>query len=213
MAYAIYTDVNLLTNLTNSDVVNADVTSIIAEATKELNRMINVREVREKIDYIDNTRENKIDGSNTTYYVKNWKGKFLADANNDGSVSTSDITVYAVTSTGTETTATVSSVDASLGKFVLSTAYSSDYKLYITYEWCYRNPATPDPLIKLACTLLSAAYCYAKVNVGMAPQVSFGNTRIYRHIDSFDHYYKRFLQVVSQINQEMPDYIESSETI
>lgn len=211
--YASYSDVNLLTNLTSLDVADADITSIIAQSTLELNRLINVREVRERIDYIDNTRENKIDGSNKTYYVRNWKGKFLADMNNDGSVSASDIKVYAVTSQGVETAATVSSIDAELGKFVLQTAYSNDYKLYVTYEWCYRNPATPDPLIKLACTLLTSAYCYAKINIGMAPQASFGNVKIYRHFESFDYYYKRFLQIVSQINQEMPDYIESCETV
>ena len=93
MAYCTYSDINLLTNITSNDVANADITSMIAEATKELNRLINVRVVREEISYIDNTRENKIDGSNTTYYVKNWHGKYLADMNNDGSVSTSDVIV------------------------------------------------------------------------------------------------------------------------
>jgi len=211
MAYTTIDKVRLLTNLTTSDISDEDATSIIAEATKELNRLINVRVVREKIDYIDETRENNIDGSNTTYYVRNWKGKYIADMDNDGDVDASDITVYAVASDGTESTATVSSITSDEGKFVLSTAYSSDYELYVTYEWCWRDPSTPDPLIELACTLLAAAYCYAKVNIGMAPQIAFGNTRIYRHIDSFDHYYTRFLKIVSLINTEMPDS-ELSET-
>lgn len=205
MAYITYTDVNLLTNITSSDISNADITSIISESTKELNALINVHIEREKVEYIDETRENTINGTNTTFYIKNWNNRFLADMNDDGSVSTSDITVYLVSDNYTETTATVSSVDASLGKFVLSTAPASTYQMYVTYEWCYKNPATPDPLIKLACTLLTASYCYAKLNIGRAPQVAFGNTRIYRHIDSFDHYYNRFLKVVNQINNQMPD--------
>lgn len=213
MTYCTYSDVNLLTNLTSSDISNANVTSLIAEATKELNSLINVLVVREEIDYIDSTRENDIDGSNTTYYIKNWKDKFIADMDDDGDVDTSDITVYAVASDDIETTATVSSIDVSNGKFVLSTAYSSDYDLYVTYEWCYRNPYTPDPLIKLACILLTSAYCYAKVNIGRAPQVAFGNTRIYRHIDSFDIYYKRFLNIVNQINNQMVDFKESEENL
>jgi hypothetical protein len=133
--------------------------------------------------------------------------------NDDGSVSTSDITIYLVANDGTETTATASAVDSSIGKITLSSAPSSGYKVYLTYEWCYKNPGTPDPLIKLACSLLTAAYCYAKVNVGYATQVAFGNTRIYRHIDSFDHYYNRFLKVVNQINNQMPDGKDAEHTI
>lgn len=213
MAYCIYSDVNLLTNLTDSDVANADVTSIIAEATKELNRMINIRVVRERILYIDNTRENKIDGSNTTYYVKNWKGKYLADMDNDGGVDTGDVVVYQIASDGTETKPTISAIDGDDCYITLTTAPSSGVRLYITYEWCWKDVATPDPLIKLACVLLSAAYCYAKINIGMAPQVAFGNTRIYRHIASYDHYYQRFLKTVSQINDQMADSRVSELTI
>ncbi len=213
MVYAVYGNVNLMTNLTTSDVADADVTSIIAEATKELNRMMNVRIVRERISYIDTTRENKLDGSNTNYYVKNWKGKYLADMNNDGSITIADVIIYQVDSNGTETTPTISAVDHDDGKITLTSAPEAGNYLYVTYEWCWKDVSTPDPLVKLACVLLSAAYCYAKVNVGRAPQVAFGNTRIYRHIDSYDHYYNRFLKVVAQINNQMSDSRESELTI
>jgi len=206
MAYTDFASINLLTNIASADVSDANVTSIIAEATKELNSMINVKIIRERVSYIDQTRENKIDGSNTTYYIKNWEGKFLADMNNDGAVSTADVEVILRNQNGVETSATVSSVDAALGKFVLSAAVTSGYSMFVTYEWAYRNPATPDPLIKLACTLLSAAYCYAKINVGRAPQVAFGNMRFFRHMNSFDMYYRRFLQTVSLINNRRASY-------
>ena len=202
-----------MTNIAVADVANADITSLITESTKELNSLINVHIDREEVSYIDNTRENWIDGVNKTYYVQNWKGKFLADLDDDGSVSTSDIIVYLVDEDGTETTATVSSIDSTLGKFVLTTAPLSGYRAFVTYEWCYKNPATPDPLIKLACILLTSAYCYAKINIGRAPQVAFGNTRIYRHIDSFDEYYNRFLKVVARINSQMADGKDSKLTI
>ena len=213
MGYAGYGDVNLMTNIATADIADEDVTSIIAEATKELNRMINVRVIRERILYIDETRENKVDGSNTTYYVKNWKGKFLADMDNDGGVDTGDVIVYQIDSDGTETKPTISAIDGDGCYITLTTAPSSGVRLYITYEWCWKDVATPDPLIKLACILLSAAYCYAKINIGMAPQVAFGNTRIYRHIDSYDHYYQRFLKIVSQINDQMADSRVSELTI
>lgn len=201
MAYCVFGDVNLLTNITNDDVANADVTSIIADATIELNSLINVRVTRELVLYIDPVRANEIDGSNTIFYVRNWEGKFLADFNNDGSITTADVIVYLIDSNDNETTATISAVDSDDGKITLSSAPSSDTKVYITYEWCYRDPSTPDKWIKLACVFLTGAYCYAKLNIGRAPQVKFGNTRFYRHIESFEMYYKRAMTFINKINE------------
>ena len=209
MAYTTYVDVNTMTNITSSDISNADITSIIAEATKELNGYINTSVDRERVDYVDETRENKIDGSNVYYYIKNWRGKYLADRDDDGSVSTSDVIVYLVDPNGTETTATISAIDGDNGKITLSSAPSSDYDVYITYEWCYKNPSTPDPLIKLACTYLTAAYCYAKINIGRSPQVAFGNSRFYRHIDSYRMYHDMAMNIVNEINNKIIDYSES----
>ena len=209
MVYTDYGTVNTMTNIASSDISNADITSIIAEATKELNGYINTSVDRERVDYVDETRENKIDGSNVYYYIKNWRGKYLADRDDDGSVSTSDVIVYLVDPNGTETTATISAIDGDNGKITLSSAPSSDYDVYITYEWCYRNPSTPDPLIKLACTYLTAAYCYAKINIGRSPQVAFGNSRFYRHIDSYRMYHDMAMNIVNEINNKIIDYSES----
>ena len=212
MAYTTYSSIRLLTNISTNDISNSDITSIIAESTKELNRLINVKEIREPVDYLDSTRKNSIDGSNTTFYVKNWKGKYLADMDNDGDVDTSDIIVYQVASDGTETTLTVSSITHNEGKFVLSSAPSSGVSLYVTYEWCYKDVSTPDNLISLACAYLTAAYCYAKLNIGRSPQFSVGNKRIYRHLESFDHYYQRAMNIVNQINDSMYDSTNSITT-
>lgn len=211
MVYCTYANVNLITNIISDDVANADVTSIIAEATKELNSFINVQIVREKVEYIDTTRENKIDGSNTIYYIQNWNGKYFADRDDDGDVDTSDVIVYLVDGDGNETIATVSDIDVDDCYVTLSSAPSSSTKIYITYDWCYKNASTPDPMIKLACTFLSAAYCYAKLNIGRAPQVKFGNSRFYRHIDSYEMYYNRAMKIIDKINESggLADYSES----
>ena len=144
--------------------------------------------------------------------MKNWEGKYLADMDNDGDVEISDIIVYQVDSDGVETTPTVSTVTHNGGKFVLSTAPTSGVRLYVTYEWAYKDVSTPDPLVELACTLLTAAYCYAKLNIGRAPIFSAGNKRIYRHMESFDHYYQRFMKVVTSINDSMYASANSTET-
>ena len=198
-----------MTSIIIADISDADITSLIAEATKEVNRKINVRVNRERVLHIDNTRKNKIDNSNTTYYIRNWKGKYLADMDNDGDVDTSDIIVNLVDNDGTETTATVSSITADEGKFVLSSAPSDTKRMYVTYEWCFRDPSTPDGDIALATTLLTTAYAYAKINIGRAPQKSFGNIKIFRDMNSFEHYYKRFLNVINDINEKQIGIIGS----
>lgn len=211
MAYATYSDVNLLTNVSSSDVSNTNVTSLIAEATAELNRLINVREVREPIDYLDSTRKNKIDSSNTTFYVRNWKGKYLADMNNDGDVDTSDIIVYQVDSDGTETELTVSSIDHDDGSFTLSSAPTTGVRLYVTYEWCQKDVSTPDRIVKMACIFLTASYIYGKLNIGRSPNQSWGNKRITRDMNSPNYYREMAMKLVNQIT-DSSYFIKSSES-
>ncbi len=208
MAYSTPAKIRLITNLTTSDISDADVTSLITQATYQLNSELNTREYREKIGYIDKTRQNEINGSNTTYYVKKWKGKYIGDGDNDGDVDTSDITVYQVATDGTETTLTVSSITHNLGKFVLSSAPSSGVDLYVTYEWCFRDESTPDKTIELACSLLTASYCFEKVERGLSPQQVFGNVRLYRDMEAGNQFFQRYRNMVENINSEMADYQE-----
>ena len=200
MAYTTYSNVNLLTNITSSDVANADVTSLITQATYQLNADVNIRVIRERVEIIDSTRKNEINSSNTTYYVKNWEGKFLGDFNNDGAVSIADVTVYQVASGGTETELTVNSVTHDEGKFVLSAAPTSGVKLYVTYVWCYEDESTPSKLIELACTNLTAALCFEKINRGLSPQQAFGNVRLTRDMNAGNQFYKEYRNIIDKIN-------------
>ena len=213
MAYCTFTDVRVLTNLAIADISDADLTSIITYATYQLNHDISTEVVRERIEYIDNTRENDRDGVNTTYYVKNWEGKYLADRNDDGTVTVADIEVVKVASDGTESSVTVSTITHDQGKFVISSAVSSDYDLYVTYKWSYVNCSTPSPLVKMACVVLTAAWAYGKINFGKAPQASFGNIRFYRHMEAFDKFYKQYQRIIDQINNKMSDMVEADDVL
>lgn len=201
MAYTDTDTVRLLSNLSTSDISDADVTSMIGQATVQINSDINVKVTREFVQPIDSTRENKIDGSNTNYYVQNWHGKYLADLDNDGDVDTADVIVHQVTSTGTESTLTISAIDDDDCKITLSSAPSSGVRLYITYSYSHVRAlaASVDPRLNLAATLLTVAYCYAKINFGKATSVQFGSSRLTRHMDSFNQYYHRYLEVIKQI--------------
>jgi hypothetical protein len=199
--YCTTDDVRNMTNIDTGDLTNSEITALISSCIKQVNKDLNTVVTRESIDYIDSTRENDIDGSNTTYYVKNWKGKYIGDKDDDGDVDTSDITVYQVTSDGTETTLNVSTITPNSGYFVLSSAPSSGVNLYVDYEWAYVSESTPDPLVVLATTLLASSYAYAKLNIGRAVSASFGDTRFLRHMESWKEYYDRYRTIVNQINE------------
>ncbi len=202
MAYTTTAAVRLMTNLTTSDVSDADVTSLITEATVQLNSDVNVQVIREPISFIDNTRQNKINSSNTTYYVRNWHGKFIADRDDDGDVSITDVIVYQVAQDGTETKLTVSSIDDDDNNITLSSAPAPTVRLFITYSYSYVRQANGNvnPKVKLATTFLTAAYCYAKINWGRAPSSQFGSTRLSRHMNSYQKYKDRYDDEIKKIH-------------
>ena len=203
MALTTIEQVRLLTNISVDEISDEDLNSLINQATKEIMSKINVNVNREHIQYIDNTRENKIDGSNTTYYVKNWENKYISDRNADGLVDTNDIIVYAVASDGTETKATISSVDYDDGSFTLDSPYDSSYNLYVTYAYSHFDPVTPDPLLELAATYLVASYAYLKRDVGLDGSVKFGNVSINEKLSaSYGEFYKRYLEILKQLNKK-----------
>lgn|SRR3990167_2914987 len=193
-------DVRVMTNITTTDISSGDMTNLIAQSTAQVNSDLNVQIIREYIYHIDETRDNLINGSNTTFYTRNWRGKFLADMNNDGSVTTSDLTVYQVTGDGTETIPTIASINDVNNSFTMSTAPQPDKRYYVTYSYSPVREGTVDPRVKLATIFLTAAFCYAKLNIGFAPSVSFGSTRVTKDMNAFDHYYQRYLDIIAQIN-------------
>lgn len=198
-----------LNNLTTSDISDTEFYALIRKAITFLNSDINVRIIRERIIHIDKTRENKIDGSNTTYYVKNWEGKFIADANNDGAVDTNDVTIYQVENDGTETTLTVSSITPNDGKFVLSSAPASGVNLFVTYDWAPYSESDPDEQIKLACGYLATAYAFEKINRGLSPEQVYGNVKFKRDMEAGNYFFKQYRDVVGKINSEMGSWAEA----
>lgn len=209
MAYTTTTQIRRITNITIQDIDNTELNDLIGDATVQLNSDINTPVTREFVVQIDNTRKNSIDGSNTTFYVQNWKGKYISDSNDDGTVDASDVTVYLVAADGTETTATVSSVTSNEGKIVLSSAPTNQVSMYISYNWAFEDPSVPSPKIALACALLTAAYAYEKINRGMSPQQVYGNVRFMRDMRAGNEYFGRYENEVGKINSAMGDYAES----
>ncbi|RLE92215.1 MAG: hypothetical protein DRJ46_01205, partial [Thermoprotei archaeon] len=69
-------------------------THILDFAISELNQTLGLKVIEEKVSYIDRYRQNKIDGSNKTFYVKYSFDWYLGDLDCDGNLDTNDIEVY-----------------------------------------------------------------------------------------------------------------------
>lgn len=208
MAYAVTEDIRLHTNLDTTDISDADVTSLIADLNATINDDINTEVIRERILLIDNTRKNKINSSNTVYYVRHWRGKHIGDRDNDGSVDdTGDVIVYQVASDGTETQPTVSGVDSDLGKITMSSAPSSGVQLYVTYVYCLKDPT--GNAVKMAMVYLTAAMAWKKINQGMSPTQVFGNVRLMKDMKASSEYFKKYREQIDKINAKAFVYNEA----
>lgn len=200
MVYTSITDIRLLTNLSTSDVSDANLTSIIAKVNSIINSKINVRVIRESVQYIDEVRTNHRDGSNKVFYLRNWEGKYLGDSNDDATIDTSDVTVYKVDSNNVESTMTVASITYDQCKITLSTAPSNSDNLYVTYKYSTLDPVVPDILINMAATYLACAMAFTKRDTGQMDILKFGNMTLQKKVsEASDTFMARYYSALRDI--------------
>jgi len=199
MAWTTATEVRTLTGLTSAEVSDADLNTLISSAQKEINLKLNTKIIRELVESIDGTRENDIDGSNTTFYAQNWKGNYFSDTNFDNSVTTSDVTLFSVDSDDVETESNPLSITADEMKWTVTTA-PNDVTIYVTYSYSPFDMETPNPLVKLACEYLAGAYGFLKRDGGKGGSVRFGNVSISNnHRESYESFYSKYLSLVNDL--------------
>lgn len=190
MAYCSVEDVRAITGLEASDLSDDEITQLINYAVIQLNRDVLIDRT-EQIVYLDNTRKNTIDGSNTEFYVAY---PYIGDLNNDGIVDEQDVEVWYVDSEGNRTDCTVTSINAKLGKFVLDSAPPIGCRLFVHYrESCLLSNHSD---LKLANALLASAYCYLKIspkNISKIGKISF------KLGEGFNQYYEKYKQLVTKI--------------
>jgi len=177
MAYCTASDVREITEISSDDMDDSTLEAIIATATVQLNSDINLIIREERADYIDVYRQNKIDGSNTVYYVQDSYNYYLGDYDNDGGVDTSDMEVYLYDSSAkTRTAATVASINASTGAITLNAApATTTSKVTITYARAPLDESTPHTAIKEACKALSASLAYMKLRAEDYQKLNLGD--------------------------------------
>jgi hypothetical protein len=205
MSYTTIKKIRDITNnkLTTSLISDAILSEIILQATAKINSLINVDVREEEVRYIDGWRENYFsDGTTTTFYVRNGLTNYLSDRDNDGEVTPADVKVYKLSNKDVRTELTVSSIDVEDGSFTLSEAPGTDTsKLYVWYHFSHYNVSTPDKLVELLATYLSASYAYLYKDHGLSNKVKFGNIEIGRNSgsSSYEKYNSSYMELLKQL--------------
>ena len=199
--YCTISDIRNLCGLTTTDISDSILYDLLQFSMAQINADLNVNIVREKVEYIDDTRENLIDDSNTTYYVKFWKDFYLGDLDNDGDVDTSDVEVIGVDSDDVEHALTVSSVTHDEGKIVLSSAPPSTYKLYITYARSPVDESTPNTLVKLAAAQLTAALSFTNLTAKNVSKFRVGKIAVTQQSEGYEKLFSAYQNTLNRIRR------------
>jgi hypothetical protein len=139
---------------------DADLQDFISLAQKEVVSQIQTRVLKEKIGYLDKVRQNKIDGSNQTFYLSK-VGNFFGDRDFDGDIDENDVLVYLVENNGSEwleTQITPQSIDNDNLSFTLETAPETGTEIYVTYSYSPLDLKDPDAMISQATAYLASSY-------------------------------------------------------
>ena len=208
MAYVTTDEVRTITNISSSQISDADLAKIITFASYQLNEDLQIEVDRERIAYISDIKSNETDGSNTTYYVKS---SFIGDLDDDFDVDTNDIEVWKEYDE-TKTYLTINSIDVKEGSFVLSSAPANEGEYYIKYTYSKARMDTPSMKVKLAAAQLVAAWAYSKLNVGKAPRFRLGNLTVFRDTSAHKHWMTQYKDTIAKINSEwMVQFADSVE--
>ena len=201
--YCTVDDLRLLTGLTSTQISDSDLLQIqkfaITHFNGDVGRWFYGRDA-EKVLYIDEEKENIIDGLNRTFYLKEI---YVGDMNCDGVVDEDDVSAYTINSSGVRTNYTITVVDPSLGQFMLSVAPTSTEQLYVEYMSIPYQEDPPHMLIKQAISALVSATAATKINPTNARMFTVGKIKLdygWGMTPFKTHYerYKQFIQIIKR---------------
>lgn len=204
--FATVQDIKEFISLSTDDITDEEIMNLIKRAQIQIAQELYVYHEEEEISYIDAEKENDVDGINAVFYVRYWP---IADRTQSGVVDSSDVTMYLFDSDNVRTTATVSSVDASLGKITLSSAPGTDYTLKATYVSIPKNIRDDD--LRLACTFLTAGYSYLKVEPAVLKHLD--TLDVIRMPDAAERYFKQYKETMKRIKAEIGWKVKDTKSV
>jgi len=196
MTYTTSFKVRQISGLTEDELADSVLDSLIEYAEAEVQRQINVRAVDEDLN--PNLDGTGIDGENKTFYTKHFP---IADVNKDSVVDSNDITVYVWDDEQDENTKTVVGVDsvtADSGRIVLTTAPSSDSER-ISADYSYHLNPIDYSLVSKACDYLTAYLCVLRKHDIMPVSYTLGRSLKVQKTKIGERLYQQYLVYLNML--------------
>lgn len=200
MAFTEIETIKNVAGVNTTSYTDGEIQDFISMAQKEVTSKVQQKIIRERVLYLDNTRQNRIDGLNSTYYLSKWKGNYLGDLDYDGDIDTDDIKVYQIASDGTETELTVSSINSDNMSFVLGSIPAAGVVLEVTYTYSpYNMNGNVDPFLAQITTFLACSYF--NITDGSDEPIRFGNVSIGGSSSGIkgNKYYQKYMELLNQL--------------
>jgi len=198
--YCSFDDVRDMTGILTTDITDSQLFTLIKNySIPNINKDIGIEHRDEQVLLISYEKENKIDGSNKTFYTKEFP---IGDLNDDGIVDTSDIELYTLNSLGERTVVDLTSIDdVQIGKFTVSGAISSDKSLWIQRYRSFPVEVYPntDHYLRLACVYLTAAMAYSRVNANKISKYRIGKISVMQQSQSFKQYMNNYNEIINKL--------------
>lgn len=221
MTYCSVQKVRLVSGLESSDITDEDIREIRDDvATSEMNQDINQTVENERLDrQISSSKQNTIDGDNTTFYLKETHQSELklADRNNDGVVDSGDLNVYYIDGDDNRVDdLTVEVEDLGVGKVDLTESDGSALKsgdvtkIFADYEVAPVNQdgygadfsgEGPERIVETACAQLTASYCFTNIEASKLKNFSIGDVTIRNQSEGASIMKDRYMDSIRRITQ------------
>ena len=199
--YCSGSDIRTITGLTTTDINDVQFGELIMLATAQLNADIQTTWDDEKVSCISAEKENKIDGSNKTYYTVHFP---IGDRNNDSTLSGIDVYAYTLDANSTRSQVIVTTLDDSeKGKLTLASSPDSSQSLYFSYKSSPLDMETPHDLIKMACAQLTAALAFTRLNVRKIDKFKVGKISVMKQSSGFDNMLKQYYYTINRIRSKI----------
>lgn len=200
-------------------------------ATGRLNSDIQTEVAKEKVIEINDSKDNAVDGENTTFYLEKTHNSFraLGDRNDDGVIDGDDIKAWTHIDGDRISVDVAEIVDPVEGEFEagLNLVYTnadetqydldplpSDADLYISYKHAPADMAKPNSMVEVACAQLTAAFCYSNIETQKLKNFTIGDVTIRKQSQGFGLMMDQYTESMRRIvNREVVGFEENDNII